>query len=108
VRDVREERPERDDELDAEIVREPGDETAEGPPAEVRLRPEEQHDVTRRPRQPGGEEGVLGPVDPSRLALGEGDVRARRLEVEEELGSISAKRSAFHARARKLPARDAP
>jgi hypothetical protein len=85
VRDVSEQRAERNHELDAELLREGRDEPGEGPPAEVGLDPEQEDRVAVEPGDRRVVEGVVRPVDPARLALDQGDVRARRLEVEEAL-----------------------
>src|SRR5207248_9822073 len=85
MRDVSQERAERDDELDAEIARELDDQVGEGAPAEVRLDPEQQHRVLLDALDPGMVEGRLRPVDPPGQALLERDVRAGDLKVEEVL-----------------------
>src|SRR5581483_5446624 len=86
VRHVREQRAERDHELDLELPRNVGDETAERAPAEVRLDAEHDDRVTTRTRQRGVQERVLGPLDLARVAVDERDRRPRRLEVVEVLG----------------------
>ncbi len=86
VRDVREERPERDDELDVELPRESGDELGERPPAVARLDPCEQDHVTIGPRDRGVLESVLGPLDVAGEPFVEDDGRAGRLEVHEAFG----------------------
>ena len=86
MRNVGEERAERDDELDAEVGRELGDERRERPPANVRLDAEQQHRVAVGARNLRVVEGVVGPVDLAGDAVDERDVRPRRLEVEELLG----------------------
>ena len=86
MRHVGEQRPERDDELDAEIVREVGDEVGERPPAIVRLDAHEHDRIAVRPGNAGSEERVLRPFDPPGLSLVERHMRASRLEVDEELG----------------------
>ena len=85
MRDVREQRPERDHHLDTELPSEVDDHAGECLPAEVRLDPEQQNGVAIEIRNRGVVEGILRPVDVSRLAVDEGDVRAGRLEVEEVL-----------------------
>ena len=89
MRDVGEQRAERDDHRGAELGREAGDELRERPPAQARLGSEEQHGIARL--------AVLRLVTRAcwnefsgqsiwRSTLDERDVRARHLEVEEELG----------------------
>ena len=63
MRDVGEERAERDDELDAEVAGELDDLAREGPPAQVGLDAEEEHGVALRPGEVRVVEDVLGPVD---------------------------------------------
>ena len=85
VRHVREQRAERDQQLDPEVAREADDELGERAPAQVRLDPEQQHDVAVEALRPRVVEGRLRPVDPAAQALLERDVRTGRLEVEEVL-----------------------
>jgi hypothetical protein len=85
VRHVGQQRAERDDELDAELLRQLDDQLREGAPAEVRLDAEQQHRVSREARRRGVVEGVLRPFDPTRQPLVERDVRSGRLEVDEAL-----------------------
>ena len=77
--------PKRDEQLDAEVLREREHEAGERPPAEVRLDPEQDDRVAVGAGDGRVEEGVLGPVDLARLAVDERHVRPRRLEVEEAL-----------------------
>ena len=86
VRDVGEQRAERDDQLDAELAREVDDQAAERAPAQVRLDAEEQDGVAVHPVWARVVEDRLRPVDPAREPLLELHVRARRLEVVEALG----------------------
>ena len=86
MRHVCQQRPERDHHLHAELAHEPDDEIGERLPAEIRLDPEQEHDVVVEPVRPSVVEGGLRPLDlPSHPAL-QRDVRAGRLEVEELLG----------------------
>jgi hypothetical protein len=68
VRNVREQRAERDDEFDAEIGRELRDERRERPPADVRLDPEEKQRIPVGARNLSVVERVVGPVDLARDA----------------------------------------
>ena len=86
MRDIREQRPERDHHLDTELPSKIDDHAGEGLPAEVRLDSEQENGVAIEIRNRGVVEGILRPVDVSRLAVDEGDVRAGRLEVVEILG----------------------
>ena len=86
VRDVREQRAEADDQLDLELLEEADDQLRERAPAEVRLDPEQQHDVAVEAGRARVVEDGRGPVDASRDPVLERDVRPRRLEVEEVLG----------------------
>jgi hypothetical protein len=83
VRHVREERAERDHELDAELARQLDDLVAEGAPAQVRLDAEHEHRVALRAGDGRVVEDRVRPVDPARDALFECDMRPRRLEVVE-------------------------
>ncbi len=85
MRHIREQRAERDHQLDAEIAREIDDHGREGLPAQVGLDPEQQDRVAIEIRDRRVVEGVLRPVDVPRLTVDERDVRAGRLEVEEVL-----------------------
>jgi hypothetical protein len=85
MRDVGEERAERDDELDTEVGRELRNEGRERPPADVRLDAEQQQRVAVGARNLGVVEGVVRPVDLPSDAFDERDVRPRGLEVEERL-----------------------
>ena len=71
MRHVREQRAERDHQLDAEVAREVDDHAGERPPAQVGLDPEQQDRVAFQTRDRGMVEGVLGPVDVTRLSLDE-------------------------------------
>jgi len=86
VRNVGEQRPERDEQLDAEILRELEHEARERPPAEVRLGAEQEDRVAVGARYRRVEEAVVGPVEVARRAVDERDVRPRRLEVVEAFG----------------------
>ena len=86
VRDVREQRPEGDHHLNAEILGQPDDQLREGAPAQVGLDPEQEDRVAIGSLELRVVEGVLGPVDPPRQPVDERDVRPGRLEVEEALG----------------------
>ena len=111
VRHVGEQRAERDHQLDAELLREPDDEVRERAPAQVRLDPEQEHDVAVETLRPRVVEARLGPVDPARQPVLERHVRPGRLEVEEVLRdrpprSAPRPRSSPGSRPRaKLPAR---
>src|SRR6266536_5649104 len=85
MRYVGEQRPECDHELDAQLLREAGDEAGEGPPAEIRLDAQQEHGIALETRNRRVVEGVVRPVDPPRVSLDQGDVRAGGLEVEESL-----------------------
>ena len=71
VRDVRQERAERDDELDFELLSELHDLAGEGAPTRARLDAEQEHRVALGMRRDDGngrvEEGVVRPVDVPRL-----------------------------------------
>ena len=99
VRDVGEQRAERDDHLHAERLGELDDRRAERPPAHRRLDAGEQDQVARRARDARLVDLDLGPRDLARAALDEPDPRARGLEVEELLGVDRAKRVASSERA---------
>jgi hypothetical protein len=86
VRHVREQSPERDDELDADRLRDVHDQPAERPPPKRRLGAGEQDEIARRPRDADLVELDLGPHDLSRLTLRKLDPRPRGLEVVELLG----------------------
>jgi hypothetical protein len=86
VRNVGEQGTESDDELDADLVREPCDQIAEAPPAHVRLDPEQDYRVAVEPGDRRVHERRLGPVDAPRRAVDERDVWSRHLEVEEFFG----------------------
>jgi hypothetical protein len=86
VRDVGEQRPERDDELDPEHLGQLDDRAGEGTPAVGRLVPDQQDEVARGARDPRFEDLDLGPGDLAVTAVDEPDLRARVLEVEELLG----------------------
>ena len=83
VGDVREQRAQRDDEVDAEVGREPRDEVGEGAPAVVRLDSQENDRVSLDAREAGVEEDVLGPLDLARHALVETHGGPYGLEVDE-------------------------
>ena len=117
---VGEERAEGDDQLDPELLARPDDLAAEGPPARVRLDPEEQDGVTlgsgRLRRHRGAEERVLRPVDAPCHSFFERHVRTHGLEVEELLrvdvgeplrvpgaGQDSRRRAMLPARRRSSP-----
>jgi hypothetical protein len=85
VRDVGEQRAERDDELDAEVAGDGNDLVREGAPAEVRLEPEHEHGVPLRLGDGRVVEGGLRPDDLASDPALESYVRAGRLEVEELL-----------------------
>jgi hypothetical protein len=85
VRDVGEQRPERHDQLDAELLRQVRDLARERPPAGVRLDPEQEDRVALLSGDGGVVEDVLGPVDVPGDAVLEPDVRANGLEVVELL-----------------------
>ena len=85
VRNVGEERADRDHELDPEAFRQVDHEPSERSPAQVGLDADHEHEVARELGQPRMVEGVFGPVDPPRQAALERHMRARRLEVEELL-----------------------
>jgi hypothetical protein len=86
VRDVRQERAQRDRELDLQIAGEVGDQLRERPPAVVRLDPDEDDGVAVGARNAGSEERVLRPLDLPRVRLVQRDERTSGLEVDEELG----------------------
>jgi hypothetical protein len=86
VRDVGEQRAERDDELDAEVAGDGNDLVREGAPAEIRLEPEHEHGVPLRLGDGRVVEGRLRPDDLASDPTLERDVGASRLEVEELLG----------------------
>ena len=86
MRDVGEQRAERDDELRAERLGELDDHPAERAPAERRLVPDEQDQVARRARHAGLVELDRRPHDLARLSVDQLDLRAGRLEVVELLG----------------------
>jgi hypothetical protein len=86
VRHVREQRAERDDELDAELFREADDEIGEAAPAEVRLDSEQEDGILLQAGRPPLVEDGRRPVDTSRQPFDQRDMRARRLEVEEAFG----------------------
>src|SRR5262249_55057170 len=83
VRDVSEQRPEADDQLDVELLDEADDQVGERTPAQVRFDPEQKHDIALQARRPPVVEDGRGPVDAARDAVLERDVRPGRLEVEE-------------------------
>src|SRR5205814_9923179 len=85
MRDVGEERAQRDHELDAELLGVADDELRERAPADVRLDPEQEYDVAVKAPRPGVVEGCFRPVDPAGDAVDERDMRSGRLEVEEAL-----------------------
>ena len=85
VRDVGEERSERDDELDAELAGEADDELVERAPPVVRLDAEQDHRIAVGARDRGGVEHGLGPLDLPRQSFVERDGRSRGLEVDEPL-----------------------
>src|SRR5437763_13991324 len=86
MRDVGEERAQRDHELDAELLGVADDELRERAPADVRLDPEQEYDVAVKATRPGAVEGCFRPVDPAGDAVDERDMRPGGLEVEEALG----------------------
>ena len=86
MRNVGEQRAERDDQLDTELAREVDDQAAERAPAQVRFHAEEQHGVAVHSVWARMVEDRLRPVDPAREPLLQLHVRARRLEVVEALG----------------------
>ena len=86
VRDVGQQRAERDGELHAERLGELDDAVAERAPAHRRLGARDEHEVARRARRVRGPDLDLGPLDGARDAVDEPDRRARGLEVEELLG----------------------
>src|SRR5205814_2749670 len=77
---------ERDDELDAELLREVDDQPRKRAPAQVRLDAEQENRVPREPLRTRVVESVLGPVDAPCEPFDERHLRARGLEVEEILG----------------------
>src|SRR5688500_8374787 len=85
MRDVREQRTERDHELDLEVTREVDDEGGEPAPAQVRLDAEQQNRVALGPGDPSVVKSRVGPFDPPGLAVDQRDVWTGRLEVEELL-----------------------
>src|SRR5262249_30942035 len=86
VRHVGEQCPERNDELDTELLDMPDDQVRERPPAYVRFDPEQEQNIAiERPRL-GVVESRLRPVDLTGDPVNERNVRAGRLEVEEALG----------------------
>ena len=85
MRHVGEQRPERHDELDAEVGRKPGDELRERAPAIVGLDPEHDDRIAIGAGDRAVEELVLGPLDLPRQPLVEGDGRPDGLEVDEAL-----------------------
>ena len=78
VRHVGEQRAERDQQLDPELAREADHQVGERAPAQVRLDPEQQHDVAVETVRARVVEDRLGPVDPAGQALLERDVRPGR------------------------------
>src|SRR2546428_134633 len=85
VRHIREQRAERDHQLDAEVAREIDDHAGDRAPAKVRLDPEQQHRVSLQSGDRRMVEGVLRPFDVPRLPVDERDVRPGCLEVVEVL-----------------------
>jgi hypothetical protein len=85
VRHVREQRAERDHHLDAELPCKLDDHAGERLPAQVRLDPEQQDGVAIEAGDRCVVEGVLGPLDVTRLTVDQGDVRPGGLEIEEVL-----------------------
>ena len=85
MRDVGQERAERDDELHVDVASKLDDLLRERPPAQIRLDPEQEYAIAVGTRDRRVVENRLRPVDPAREALLERDVRPRRLEVEELL-----------------------
>jgi hypothetical protein len=81
VRDVGEQRTERDEQLDLEVPREVDDELAERQPAQARLDAQQQDHIPVRFGDASVVEGILRPLDPPGQPLVERDVRAVRLEV---------------------------
>ena len=109
VRDVGEQRAERDDELDAQLAREPGDQGAERAPAQARLAAEQQQRVLRGVSSLRVVERVLRPVDPPHRPVDERDLRPRRAQKSKKRsGSMSANRSALHVLRGNEPAIEAP
>ena len=86
VRDVGEQRAERDDRLHAERLGEVDDRVAERAPAVGRLVAGDEHEVARRAGRGRGVDLDLRPVDLAADAVDEADRRAGRLEVVELLG----------------------
>src|SRR3954451_10722155 len=80
---VGEERTEREEPFRPEVARQSCDRRRERPPPHVRLDAVEEDDVAAV--GPGVQKLVRRPIDLSRLALDEPDLRPRRLEVEELL-----------------------
>ena len=85
MRDVGQQRAERDEELDPEVACEVDDEPRERAPAEVRLHAEEQHRIAVHSLRARVVEDRLRPVDSPRVTVLQPDLRPRRLEVEEAL-----------------------
>jgi hypothetical protein len=85
VRDIGEERAERNHELHSEILGQVGDLSGKRPPAGVRLDPQEEHGIALDSRDRRVVEDVLGPVDVPGDAVLEADVRPDGLEVVELL-----------------------
>ena len=86
MRNVGEQRPERDDELDLELVDELEHERRIRLPAQVRLDAEQDHRIAVEARDRRVEEGVRRPFDLARQPVLERDVRAHGLKVVEVLG----------------------
>jgi hypothetical protein len=86
VRDVRHQRAQRDDHLDAEALGGGHDRVGEGPPADVWLDTAQQDEIALRGRNRHRQERVRRPVDLAGLALDEADRRPVDLEVVELLG----------------------
>jgi hypothetical protein len=86
VRDVRDQRSQRDHHLDAQHLGRVSDAVREGSPAEIGLRAGEQHKVALGARRSRREQDVARPLDLAGLALGQRDRRPVRLKVEELLG----------------------
>ena len=105
VRHVREQRAERDDELDLELARDMRDVIAERAPAQVRLDAEHDDGVAAAAGKRGVHEGVLRPLDPAQVPVDERHHRARRLEVVEAL-RVDRRELDRRPRAREVGARE--
>ena len=109
VRHVGEQRAERDDELDAELAGEAGDERAERAPAEARLAAEQQHDVLRAPCSSRAEWNAFSGQSIRRIVPSTSETCGRvEPKSKKRSGSMSANLSAFQALARNAPAIEAP